>query len=141
NLVLAPANVKFSLSVNDNPAITKVVPAQQGAAWVRMPSSNKEGAAQFVASLEAGEPVRRVVRQVASDACNLHFHIQRTEKAIEAETDPIRDCSGNAVPDGTIVTFIQTGPDGRSTVDARIKKGLAKAELPLANAGVIGVAA
>jgi hypothetical protein len=57
------------------------------------------------------------------------------------ETDPIRDCSGNPVPDGTIVTFIQNDKTGKSTVDARIKKGTARAELPASDNATITVAA
>jgi len=55
-------------------------------------------------------------------------------------TDPIRDCSGNPVPDGTIVTFSSTDSKGRSTVDARIKQGLAEAELPASSGATISVA-
>jgi len=56
------------------------------------------------------------------------------------ETDPIRDCSGNLVPDGTIVTFIQNDKTGKSTVDARIKKGVARAVLPAVPGTTISVA-
>jgi hypothetical protein len=45
------------------------------------------------------------------------------------------------VPDGTIVTFTATSPQGRSTVDARIKKGVAKAELPPMQNATVSVAA
>jgi hypothetical protein len=64
----------------------------------------------------------------------------KTDKSIVVETEPIKDCSGNAVPDGTIVTFIEVTDKGRSTVDARIKRGTARAELPLAGSGTISVA-
>ena len=40
-----------------------------------------------------------------------------------------------------IVSFIQTDQSGRSTVDARIKKGIARAELPVSNNATITVAA
>jgi hypothetical protein len=60
---------------------------------------------------------------------------------VVVETDPVRDCSGNPVPDGTIVTFIQTEKSGKSTVDARIKKGTARAELPASDNATITVAA
>jgi hypothetical protein len=140
NLVQKPAAVKFDLSVKESAASTRSVETKNGIAWTRMPSASKEGAAQFVASVPGGTPVRRVVQQVASDACNLRIKSQRTEKAIIVETDPIKDCSGNAVPDGTIVTFIAVTDKGRSTVDARIKRGTARAELPLASSGTISVA-
>jgi hypothetical protein len=140
NLVLKPASVKFDLTVKENAPTSRSVETKNGIAFTRMPSANKEGAAQFVASVPGGTPVRRVVQQVASDACNLRMKAQKTESAIVVETAPIKDCSGNAVPDGTIVTFIEVTDKGRSTVDARIKRGTARAELPLASSGTISVA-
>src|SRR5262249_8512713 len=117
------------------------VTSRNGVAWVSSSSARKAGAAQFVATL--GETsVRRVVQQVASDPCNLRMHIAQQSKAgLVVETDPIRDCTGNPVPDGTIVTFTQTDSAGRSTVDARIRKGVARAELPAAGGAHISVAA
>jgi hypothetical protein len=141
NLVLKPTPVKFDLSVKENAPTSRSVEAKEGIAFTRLPSAAKEGAAQFVATVPGGTPVRRVVQQVASDACNLHMKAaEKTEKSIIVETDPIKDCSGNAVPDGTIVTFIELTDKGRSTVDARIKRGTARAELPLAGHGTISVA-
>jgi hypothetical protein len=72
---------------------------------------------------------RRVVQQVASDPCNLRIKGQQTAKGILVETDPVRDCSGNPVPDGTIVTF--TAKDGNevSFVDAPVKQDIARATL------------
>jgi len=81
------------------------------------------------------------VQQVASDPCNIRMHVQRQGNNIIAETEPVKDCTGNAVPDGTIVTFIQTGgAKGRSTVDARIKRGTARATLPAVDGTTISVA-
>src|SRR5438270_353575 len=138
--MLKPTPVKFDRSVKETPPTSRSVEAKERIAFTRLPSANKEGAAQFVATVPGGTPVRRVVQQVASDACNLHMKAQKTETAIVVETDPIKDCSGNAVPDGTIVTFIEVTDKGRSTVDARIKRGTARAELPLAPHGTISVA-
>src|SRR3954469_12227629 len=141
NLVQKPAPVKFDLSVKDAAATTRSVETKNGIAWTRLPSANRGGAAQFVASVGGGAPVRRVVQQVASDACDIRMKLaEKTEKSVIVETDPIKDCSGNAVPDGTIVTFIEVTEKGRSTVDARIKRGTARAELPLAGSGTISVA-
>lgn len=140
NLVQKSTPVKFDLSVKENAPITRAVESKNGIAFTRLPSASKEGAAQFVASVPGGTPVRRVVQQVASDACDIRMKAQKTDKSIIVETDPIKDCSGNAVPDGTIVTFIEVTDKGRSTVDARIKRGTARAELPLAGSGTISVA-
>jgi hypothetical protein len=65
---------------------------------------------------------------------------QPDKNKILVRTDPIRDCSGNPVPDGTIVTFTATDSQGKSTVDARIKRGIAEAELPASSGATISVA-
>lgn len=139
NLVPRPLTVRFDLSVDEQRAAGRSVPARYGVAWTRLDSGRREGAAQFVARVD-GVAVRRVVQQTASDPCNLRMRVRRGERALIVETDPVRDCSGNAVPDGTIVTFTQIAPQGRSTVDARIKRGVATAELPLAERATIYVA-
>ncbi|MBV9608804.1 MAG: hypothetical protein JO187_04530 [Acidobacteria bacterium] len=139
NLVLAPTPVKFSLSVADAAPITRTETAKNGVAWVTLASAHKAGAAQFVAEVDDSQ-VRRVVQQVASDPCNLRMKAERRANGIEVETEPVRDCSGNPVPDGTIVTFTQVDAKGRSTVDARIKRGIAKAELPASDNATISVA-
>jgi hypothetical protein len=142
NLVLQPVQVSFSLSVEgERSGISQTVTSRNGLAWISSSSARKAGAAQFVASL--GETsVRRVVQQVASDPCNLRMHVVLLARdRVMVETDPIRDCTGNPVPDGTIVTFTQTDSRGKSTVDARIKKGIARAQLPPADNATITVAA
>ncbi len=139
NLITQPLPVTFKLAVGDTSPITRTVNTRYGVASVALDSSRKEGPAQFVASIgDVSE--RRVVQQVASDPCNLRMKAERTAKAIEVSTDPIRDCSGNPVPDGTIVTFTAVSPKGKSSVDARIKKGVAKAELPPLQNATISVA-
>jgi hypothetical protein len=129
NLVIAPTPVKFDLSVPGTPAETHTETSKLGVAFVRMNSGKKSGAAQFVADI-GDTQVHRVVQQTASDPCNIRMKVEPSKNGILLTTDPIKDCSGNAVPDGTIVTFTETDSSGRSTVDARIKKGFAQAELP-----------
>ena len=139
NLVIEPQTVKFELTVKDGGALTRTMQTKDGVAFVAMDSSRKEGQAQFVAS--AGEVTeKRIVQQVASDPCNLRMKVERTRAGLEATTDPIRDCTGNPVPDGTIVTFTATSKQGRSSVDARIKRGIARAELPAMQNATISVA-
>ena len=99
---------------------------KDGVAYAKFNSSKKEGPAEFVAS-SGGASVRRVVQEVASDPCNIRMRAQPDAKGILVQTDPIRDCAGNPVPDGTIVTFTSTDANGKSTVDARIKRGVAQA--------------
>jgi len=140
NWVLQPTPVNFSLSVKGS-GVTRAVTSRNGVAWIETSSAAREGAAQFVASVGSAS-VRRVIQQVASQPCNLRMHVsQRTRDRIIVETDPVRDCTGNAVPDGTIVTFTQNEKTGRSTVDARIKKGIARAELPASDNAMVSVAA
>ena len=140
NLVLEPTQVTFTLSVAGAQAASHTATSSNGVAWVKSSSAPKAGAAQFVASVGESS-VRRVVQQVASDPCNLRMHVaERTKDQIILETDPVRDCTGNPVPDGTIVTFTQTDSTGRSVVDARIKKGIARAALPASDDARITIA-
>jgi hypothetical protein len=140
NFVMAPTPVKFQLAVPNTAALTRNAISKDGIAWVRMDSGKKEGPAQFVASTGPID-VRRVVQQVAAEPCNLRIHAARDKDGIFVQTDPVRDCSGNAVPDGTIVTFTQVDQRGKSTIDARVKRGIARAELPPSNDATISVAA
>jgi hypothetical protein len=142
NLILDPTPVNFKLSVGGAGA-TKTVTSREGVAWINSASAPKAGAAQFVASVD-DTSVARVVQQVAADPCERSFRMHvagHTAQTLIVETDPIRDCSGNPVPDGTIVTFIQTDKTGKSTVDARIKKDTARAELPASDNATITMAA
>ncbi|HYG97837.1 MAG TPA: hypothetical protein VD837_01810 [Terriglobales bacterium] len=140
NLVTAPTPVKFELAVPGTAAETRTTTSKDGVAWVRMPSGRREGPAQFTAAIGNVVATKRVVQQVATEPCNLRMRAKPSKNGILVETDPIRDCSGNAVPDGTIVTFTQVDGNGKSTVDARIKRGVARAELPPAERATISVA-
>ncbi len=139
NLVLQPQTVKFELTVSGGAPESRTVQTKNGVAYVILNSGRKEGPAQFVAAV-ADVTAKRVVQQVANEPCNLRFKAQRGKNGIEVETDPVRDCSGNAVPDGTIVTFIQVDPKGKTSVDSRVKRGVARAELPAADRATISVA-
>jgi hypothetical protein len=139
NLDVQPGQVTFKFSVAGSQELTRNVPTRYGMAWLSLDSSRKVGPAQFVASI-GDVTERRVVQEVAADPCNLHIRAQPAKAGIRVETDPIRDCSGNPVPDGTIVTFTALSPQGKSSVDARIKKGVATAELPNLNDATVSVA-
>lgn len=140
NLVTSPQQVKFELGVNGTPPISQSIATKDGIAFIRAASGKREGPAQFTASV-GDISVRRIVQQVASDPCNLRMKAQRAGEKIAVETEPVRDCSGNPVPDGTIVTFIETnGAQGKSTVDARVKHGVAKAMLPAVQGATLSVA-
>jgi hypothetical protein len=139
NLVLDPMSVSFQLTADKAPLLTKAVRTQNGVAWFRTNSGKAAGKLQVIATFDALSS-GRAVQQVASDPCNLRIKGQRTAKGIMLETEPVRDCSGNPVPDGTIVTFSATGPEGKSTVDAPIKQGVAHAQIEASGAQVISVA-
>ena len=139
NLVLAPAPVEFALTPENSPVLSRTVNTRDGVAWTRIDSGARSGSAQFTAS--AGNvSVKRIVYEVAAQPCNLRFHAQPSHNGILVETDPVRDCAGNPVPDGTIVTFTGMDSQGKSTVDAVVKKGVARAELPAASQATISVA-
>jgi hypothetical protein len=139
NVVLTPQTVTFQLTVKDAPPLVRSVTSRNGVAWTLVNSTRKEGAAHFDASLGPVK-VERVVQEVANDACNLRIKAQPTPKGVLVETDPVRDCSGNALPDGTIVSFTAIGPDGKSTVDAPIKRGVARTVIPIQHGATISVA-
>jgi hypothetical protein len=141
NLVLQPTPVNFNLAVEGAAPVTREATSKDGVAYVKLDSGRRSGNAQFVASAQ-GASVKRVVQQVASDPCNIRMKASRGQNgSIIVETDPIRDCAGNAVPDGTIVTFTSVDSKGRSTIDARIKKDVAKAEFPPSDNAQLSVAA
>jgi len=140
NLVVQPQPLTFRLSTPQGPAITRMVDSHNGVAWVQLDSASKQGAAQFRAST-AGISVSRVVEQVASDPCSLHMTASLTKAGVLLQTDPVRDCNGNPVPDGTIVTFTETHDNTVSTVDAPVKRDFARAQLPAYDHATFSVAA
>jgi len=139
NFVLKPEQVKFSILPKDAKEISATRDAQNGVAWVRVSSAKKEGAVRIAAAIGHADEVR-VVQQVAADACNLRIKASRTKTAFLIETDPVRDCSGNAVPDGTVVSFTANGSAGKTTVDVPIKRGVARVEMPIEGRARISVA-
>jgi hypothetical protein len=139
NPVLRPVTVEFRITPKTGVPFTKTVKSDRGVAWMKMGSTPKEGPLKVTATVaSAAEP--RIIQQVASDACNLRIRASRTAKGVLVETEPVRDCSGNAVPDGTIVSFTAVDGKGKTTVDAPIKKGIARTELPLSGGARISVA-
>jgi len=121
NLITAPTPVSFQLSIPSESVQSRTVESHLGAAWTEMNSGAKDGNARFVA--RAGDvSATRVIEQVPGDPCGL------------------RDCSGNAVTDGTIVTFTESWNGGQTTVDVPLKHGVAQAEVPAYNGARISVA-
>jgi len=139
NLVLAPQTVQFSLETPGSRPLSQVVSTRGGLAWIRIASGRESGRTELT-TLVNGISTRRVVQQVASEPCHLRITTQHTPQGILVQTDPVRDCAGNPVPDGTTVSFTRVSENGRSTVDAPVKQGVARAYLGPMGPGVISVA-
>jgi len=139
NVVLKPEPVKFSILSKDGKEISTTRNSENGVAWVRLSSAKKEGAARLGAAIGHANEVR-VVQQVAAEACNLRIKASREKKGFLIETDPVKDCSGNSVPDGTVVSFTKVDSAGKGNVDVPIKRGIAKVELPVKGRAKITVA-
>jgi hypothetical protein len=139
NIVFSPSSVKFTVVPTDGHEISATRPTEDGIGWVRLTSAKKEGAVKLEASVGDTSEVR-VVQQVASEACNLRITAERVKNQLQVQTDPVRDCSGNPVPDGTVVTFTKFDAGGKTTVDAPIKRGIAKVDMPVSGDAQITVA-
>jgi hypothetical protein len=139
NLVLAPVAVDFQLTAKGAAPVSHQVSTQGGVAWFHTSAGKTAGALQIAASI-GDVSARRVVQQVASDPCSLHIKGQRTAKGIVVETEPVRDCAGNPVPDGTVVTFTARVGQETDTVDAPIKQGIARAQMTARGPVVISAA-
>jgi hypothetical protein len=59
---------------------------------------------------------------------------------LELETAPVRDCSGNPVSDGTIVTFTESYNGTQTTADVPLKKDVASIAMPAHPGATISVA-
>jgi hypothetical protein len=139
NLALQPEGVTFRAITKDTAVSSPPQITRNGVVWTLMNSGLKDGAVEISASLgQLSE--RRVVQQVAAEPCNLHASTKETGNRVVLQTEPVRDCRGNAVSDGTIITFTKVDKLGRSTVDAPIKKGVARTEMSLAGHATISVA-
>jgi hypothetical protein len=139
NLVTSPLPVSFELSNKSGATQARTVVTRDGAAWTEMDSSSREGAAKFVVRV-GGVSSTRVIQQVPGDPCGLTVNARPSGQRIELATDLVRDCSGNSVPDGTIVTFTETYPGGQATVDVPLKQGVAQVQMPAHNGAKISVA-
>ena len=139
NLVLSPQQVSFQLAENGSAPQSRTVSTRNGVAWVKLDSAPKAGPAQFQATI--GDIVeKRIVQQVPGEPCNVHMTARKSGDRVELETDPLRDCRGNAVSDGSIVTFKETYNGVVTTVDVPLKRGIAKTNMPAHDGGFITVA-
>jgi len=139
NLITKPLQVSFQLSNPGSAPQTRTVETKNGAAWTQMDSATREGKAQFVARV-GDISSTRIVGQVPGDPCTIRMSAKPAGNKIQLVTDPVRDCSGNPIPDGTIVTFTETYDESKSTVDVPLKKGIASIEMPAHRGATISVA-
>jgi hypothetical protein len=139
NLINTPMPVSFELSSPSGAVQKRVVVTRNGAAWIGMDSTTQQGIDKFVART-GGISSTRVVGQVPGDPCGLKMSARQSGQQVQLATEPIRDCNGNAVPDGTIVTFTEIYSGAQSTVDVPIKRGIATVQMPAHAGAMISVA-
>ena len=139
NLIIAPTPVSFELSTPKGNTQSRAVETRLGAAWTEMDSTSQQGMDKFVARIGDVSSMR-VIGQVPGDPCSLKMSAHPAGQQIQLQTDPVRDCSGNAVPDGTIVTFTESYNGGESTVDVPIKRGIAEVKMPARPGARISIA-
>jgi len=139
NMVLTPAAVDFRITPASGASFSRRSITRDGVTWMRMGSTPHEGPVQVTAVLGNAEEAR-VIQQVAAEACGLRMKAIGSGKMVTLETDPVRDCSGNALPDGTVVSFTKVDKEGKSTVDTPIKKGIARAQFSIHGRAQISVA-
>ena len=139
NLITAPTPVSFELSGPSGTAQTRI----GHDARRRSLDGNglhDAGRSGQICCAYGGVSSTRMIGQVPGDPCGLKMSARQSGQQLELETDPVRDCSGNAVPDGTIVTFTETYNGDESTVDVPLKRGIAKVEMPAHPGATISVA-
>jgi hypothetical protein len=139
NLIITPIPVSFELSSPTGAVQKQVANTRDGAAWTQMDSTSQQGSSKFVASV-GDISSTSIIRQVPGDPCDLKITAQPSGQLLDLQTAPVRDCSGNAVPDGTIVTFTETYPGGQSTVDVPLKRDIAEVKMPTHDGATFTVA-
>jgi hypothetical protein len=139
NLIVTRTPVSFELSTPSGSVQKRTVVTRNGVAWTAMDSTGQQGADKFVARIDDISS-SRAMSQVPGDPCRLTMSAQRSGTKLQLKTDPVRDCSGNAVPDGTIITFTETYNTTHATVDVPLKHGTAVTEMPIHNGATLSVA-
>lgn len=139
NLVLVPTQVSFQLTSVTGAEQMRTALTRNGVAWTKMNSAAQEGVAKFVARVGDATSTR-VIQQVPGNPCHLRMSARPLGQRLAVETEPVRDCNGNALPDGTIVTFTETYSEGESTVDVPLKRGVARTDMPAYSGAKVSVA-
>jgi hypothetical protein len=139
NLISVPTSVSFELSSPSGVIQKRVVVTRDGAAWTVLDSTAQQGIDRFVARIGEISSIR-VVGQVPGDPCGLKMNARQAGQQVQLTTDAVRDCNGNAVPDGTIVTFTETYNGSQSTIDQPLKHGIAEVKMSARNGAKFSVA-
>jgi hypothetical protein len=139
NLISTPVSVSFELSSPTGAAQKRTVETKNGAAWIAMDSTAQQGMDKFVARVGDVSSMR-IVGQVPGDPCTLKMSAHPSGEQVQLQTAPVLDCSGNPVPDGTIVTFTESYQGAQSTVDVPLKRGIAEVKMPARPGARISVA-
>jgi len=133
NLLTTPMPATLELAGAGDAAQTRTVATRNGLAWTTMDSAAKESAARFTARI-GNVSSTRIINQVPGEPCSISISAKPSGSRLEVQTTPVRDCSGNMIPDGTIVTFTESLGNSQSTVDVPLKQGIATVMMP-ANRG------
>ncbi len=139
NLITTPMPASFQLSVPSGTVQARTLTTRNGLAWAEMDSAPKEGSAKLVARAGSASSTR-VIEEVPGDPCGITISARPSNGKLDVQTAPVRDCSGNAITDGTIVTFTETFNGKQSTVDVPLKQGIAKVQMPANKGATISVA-
>jgi hypothetical protein len=139
NLINTPVSVSFELSSPAGAPQKRTVETKNGAAWIEMDSTAQQGMDKFVARVGDVSSMR-IVGQVPGDPCTLKMSAHPSGQQVQLQTEPVLDCSGNPVPDGTIVTFTESYQGAQSTVDVPLKRGIAEVKMPARPGARISVA-
>jgi len=139
NLILSPMPVTLELASTSSPTLTKTVTTQNGLGWATLDSAAKEGAARFTARA-GGVSSTRIVNQVPGEPCSISIAAKPVGGRLEVQTAPVHDCSGNPIPDGTVVTFTESAGISQSTVDVPVKQGIASVAMPAIRGAKISAA-
>ena len=131
NLVPAPSTVDFRITPASGDSVLPASfhPARSGLDCARTRRAH-EGRVQVTARLGNVEEAR-VVQQVAAEACALARESYAERKTVHLETDPVRDCSGNALPDGTVVSFTTIDEMARALSTLRSRKALPETQFSI----------
>jgi hypothetical protein len=139
NLITSPLSVSFQLAGISGTPLARTVTTRDGVAWTAIDSASKQGSAKFIAQAN-GITTTRVIAEVPGDPCGLTISAHPDGQNLTVETAPIHDCSGNPIPDGTVVTFTESYNGMESTVDVPVKQDVARVDMPAHPGATISVA-